>query len=99
VLVSCLLDPLADNFLGYLLTFAYSGAQEIKKESADVHATYDKFLTLQRSHLETFEQTTTSENTSAATVPTNSTGNAVVNNNHAPATIEAGIQATPDIHQ
>ena len=48
-----------------------------------------------RSQHETFEQTiAASENisSSAATVPTNGTGNGV-NNNHAPATTEAGIQS------
>ena len=40
-----------------MLTFAYAEAQEIKKDFADVHATYDKFLTLLCSQLETFEQT------------------------------------------
>ena len=76
-----------------MLTFAYAEAQEIKKEFADVHATYDKFLTLLRSQLETFEQTITPVNTSSSTVPTNGTGNGVVNN-HAPATAEPGIQST-----
>ena len=78
-----------------MLTFAYAEAQEIKKEFADVHATYDKFLTLLRSQLETLDQTITSANTSSstATIPTNGTGNGVVNNNHAPAT-EPGIQST-----
>jgi cleavage stimulation factor subunit 3 len=78
-----------------LLTFAYAEAQEIKKEFADVHASYDKFLTLLRSQLETFEQTITSANTSSSTaaVPTNGSGNGVVNNNHVPAT-EPGIQST-----
>jgi cleavage stimulation factor subunit 3 len=78
------------------LTFAYAEAQEIKKEFADVHATYDKFLTLLRSQLETFEETTTSINTSSstATIPTNGTGNGVVNNNHAPTTTEPGIHTT-----
>ena len=79
------------------MTFAYAEAQEIKKDFADVHATYDKFLTLLRSQIEAFEQTiATSENTSssAATVPTNGTGNGVNNNHHAPATTtEAGIQS------
>ena len=77
-----------------MLTFAYAEAQEIKKEFADVHATYDKFLTLLRSQLETFEQTTTSANTSSstATVPTNGSGNGVVNN-HTPAA-EPAIQST-----
>ena len=77
------------------MTFAYAEAQEIKKEFADVHATYDKFLTLLRSQLEAFEQTITPANTSSstATIPTNGTGNGV-NNNHAPATTEGGIQST-----
>jgi cleavage stimulation factor subunit 3 len=66
-----------------------------KKEFADVHDTYDKFLTLLRSQLEMFEQTITSADTSSSTaVPTTGTGNDVVNNNHAPATTEPGIQST-----
>lgn len=79
-----------------MLTFAYAEAQEIKKEFADVHATYDKFLTLLRSQLEAFEQTVTSVNTSSSTttIPTNGTGNGIVNNHHAPATTEPGIQST-----
>jgi cleavage stimulation factor subunit 3 len=77
-----------------LLTFAYAEAQEIKKEFADVHATYDKFLTLLRSQLEAFEQTLTSANTSSSTaVPANGPENGVVNNSHAPAA-EPGIQST-----
>ena len=56
-LVSCLLvDLLTDGFLSYLLTFGDAEAQEIKKEFAGVHATYDKYLTLLLSHLEAFEQ-------------------------------------------
>jgi cleavage stimulation factor subunit 3 len=78
-----------------LLTFAYAEVQEIKKEFADVHAIYDKFLTLLRSQLETLEQTTTSANTSSSTaaVPTNGSGNGVVNNIHS-STTEPGIQST-----
>ena len=73
--------------------FAYAEVQEIKKEFADVHATYDKFLFSLRSQLDNFEQTLTSANmsSSSAAVPTNSTGNGIVNNNHSPATTEAGI--------
>jgi cleavage stimulation factor subunit 3 len=94
-LISCLYIP-ADDLFSYLLTFAYAEAQEIKKEFADVHATYDKFLTLLRSQLETFEQTITPANTSSSTaaVPANGPENGVVNNNsHAPAA-EPGIQST-----
>jgi cleavage stimulation factor subunit 3 len=69
-----------------LLTFAYAEAQEIKKEFADVHATYDKFLTLLRSQLETLELTTTSPSTSSSTVVPNGSGNNAV-------TAEAGIQS------
>jgi cleavage stimulation factor subunit 3 len=71
-----------------LLTFAYAEAQEIKKEFADVHATYDKFLTLLRSQLETLELTTTSASTSSSspTVVPNGSGNSAV-------TVEAGIQS------
>ena len=81
-----------------MLTFAYAEAQEIKKEFANVHATYDKFLTLLRSQLETLEQTiapgpANTSPSSAATVPTDGSGNGVVNNSHAPAT-EPGIQST-----
>jgi cleavage stimulation factor subunit 3 len=77
------------------LTFAYAEAQEIKKEFADGHATYDKSLTLLRSQLESLEQTTTSANASSstATVPTNGSGNGLVNNNHTTAT-EPAIQST-----
>ena len=78
-----------------MLTFAYTEAQEIKKEFADVHTTYDKFLTLLRSQLETFEQTITSANTSsstAAAAPTNGSGNGIVNNHTS--TTEPGIQST-----
>jgi cleavage stimulation factor subunit 3 len=71
-----------------LLTFAYAEAQEIKKEFADVHATYDKFLLLHRTQLGTLEQTITpaSTSTSTAAVP-NGLG-------HSAATVEAGIQST-----
>ena len=77
-----------------MLTFAYAEAQEIKKEFTDVHATYDKFLALLRSQLETFEQTITSANSSFATTNghNNGSGNGVVNNNNT-ATTEAGIQS------
>ena len=78
-----------------MLTFAYAEAQEIKKEFADVHATYDKFLTLLRSQLDTFEQSLTSASTSssATAVPANGSENGVVNNSHAPVA-ESGIQST-----
>ena len=69
-----------------MLTFTYAEAQEIKKEFADVHATYDKFLTLLRSQLESLEQTANSPNTSSSTA-------AAPTNGHAPAT-EPGIQST-----
>ena len=82
-------------FLSFLLTFAYAEAQEIKKEFADVHATYDKFLTLLRSQLDTFEQTTASTTTTlsptAATGPSTGSGNGVSNSNTAPVTAEAGM--------
>lgn len=70
-----------------MLTFAYAEAQEIKKEFADVHATYDKFLALLRSQLEALEQTTTSANASSSAAIPNGSGNST-------ATIEAGIQST-----
>jgi cleavage stimulation factor subunit 3 len=69
-----------------LLTFAYAEAQEIKKEFANVHATYDKFLTLLRSQLETLKLTTTSASTSSSTVVPNGSENSTV-------TVEAGIQS------
>ena len=79
-----------------VLTFAYAEAQEIRKEFADVHTTYDKFLTLLRSQLETLEQTTNSANASfsstTATGLNNGPGNGVLSNN-APATAEAGAGA------
>ncbi|KAF8164707.1 hypothetical protein B0H34DRAFT_793176 [Crassisporium funariophilum] len=43
------------NPSSYLLTFAYVEAQETKKEFADVHATYEKFLEILRTNLEVFE--------------------------------------------
>jgi cleavage stimulation factor subunit 3 len=66
------------------LTFAYAEAQKIKKEFADVHSTYDKFLALLRSQLETLELTTTSTNTSTSSVnrPNNASGNGVTFNNN-----------------
>ena len=70
-----------------MLTFAYAEAQEIKKEFADVHATYDKFLALLRARLETLEQTTTTASTSTSTAVPNGTG-------HSAATVEAGVQST-----
>jgi cleavage stimulation factor subunit 3 len=86
------------------LTFAYAEAQEIKKEFADVHSTYDKFLSLLHSQLETLEQTTasTSSSTSSINGPNNGSGNGVTlknnnnsnnNNNNASATAEAGIHS------
>jgi cleavage stimulation factor subunit 3 len=67
-----------------LLTFAYAEAQEIKKEFADVHTTYDKFLALPRSQLETLELTTASTNSSTSSVngPNNASGNGVTLNNN-----------------
>jgi cleavage stimulation factor subunit 3 len=40
----------------YLLNFAYAESLEVKKEFAEVHATYEKFLTLLRANLEELEQ-------------------------------------------
>ena len=93
-LVSCLLvDLLTDAFLSYLLTFAYAEAQKIKKEFAGVHATYDKYLTLLLSHLETIVSSQ-KYFIIRCYVPTSSTGKGVVNNNnHTTATTEAGIQS------
>jgi cleavage stimulation factor subunit 3 len=75
-----------DNSSSFLLTYTYAKAQEIKKKFVGVHATYDKFLALLRSQLETLEQTTTSTGTSSSAVVPNGSGNSA-------ATIEAGIQS------
>ena len=77
------------------MTFAYTEAQEIKKEFADVHATYDKFLNLLRVQIENLEQSMTSSNASLPSTngPTNGSGNGIINNNTS-ATTEAGIQST-----
>ncbi|KAF5371988.1 hypothetical protein D9615_008143 [Tricholomella constricta] len=46
------------NPSSFLLTFAYAEAQEARKEFADVHATFDKFLSVLRSKLEALEAQT-----------------------------------------
>ncbi|KAG5641047.1 hypothetical protein DXG03_006292 [Asterophora parasitica] len=46
------------NPSSFLLTFAYAEAQESKKEFADVHATFDRFIGVLRSNLETLEAQT-----------------------------------------
>lgn len=46
----------------FLLTFAYVEAQEAKKEFADVHATFDRFLAALRTNLEALEHTASQAN-------------------------------------
>jgi len=62
-------------------------SRKSKKEFADVYATYDKFLALLRTQLETLEQTTTTASTSTSTAVPNGSG-------HSAATAEAGVQST-----
>src|SRR5271163_1729668 len=93
-----------DNLFSFLLTFAYAEAQELKKEFADVHTTYDKFLALLRSQLESLEQTAASTNPSSSSTngPNNGSGDGATttttttnnNNDDASTTAEAGGQAS-----
>jgi len=48
----------------FLLTFAYVESQEAKKELADVHATFEKFLGVLRTDLERLEAQVNSANSS-----------------------------------
>jgi cleavage stimulation factor subunit 3 len=44
------------NPTSYLLNFAYAEAQEVRKDLAEVHAAYDRFLSALRTELESLEK-------------------------------------------
>ncbi|KAF8720570.1 hypothetical protein AX14_010937 [Amanita brunnescens Koide BX004] len=62
------------NPTSFLLTFAYAEAQEAKKDYADVHATYERFLEILRGELEKLEQESGEGKTAAANNGSNGTG-------------------------
>jgi len=73
------------NPSSFLLTFAYVEALEIKKEIAEIHAVYDKFLNTLRTNLDTIEQQVNSANSSFSSQGTqpahpNGNGNAANDN-------------------
>jgi cleavage stimulation factor subunit 3 len=55
----------------YLLNFAYAESLEIKKEFAEVHGTYEKFLNLLRANLEDLEQQANASTTPNGDAPAN----------------------------
>ncbi|KAF8972103.1 hypothetical protein BDZ97DRAFT_1783153 [Flammula alnicola] len=86
--MSILKAGLEANPSSFLLTFAYAEAMEIKKDFAEVHATYEKFLGILRANLETLELTTTSANTSfSSNAPGQNNG---ASNGNAPPNMSGG---------
>ncbi|EDR13145.1 uncharacterized protein LACBIDRAFT_245406 [Laccaria bicolor S238N-H82] len=62
--LSILKAGLEANPSSYLLTFAYAEALEVKKDFAEVHTLYDKFLETLRGQLEALEQSSVAANAS-----------------------------------
>ncbi|KAF9474614.1 Suf-domain-containing protein [Pholiota conissans] len=77
--MSILKAGLEANPSSFLLTFAYTEALEIKKEFAEVHATYEKFLAILRTNLEALEQQT-GDTSMGSAVPTSGNGQANTSN-------------------
>lgn len=77
----------------FLLTFAYVEAQEVKKEYADVHTTFDKLLTHLRAELEVLETRVNSANSSLSSLGSSSGITAPATNLASTGLTEAGIQS------
>ncbi|KDR71055.1 hypothetical protein GALMADRAFT_254221 [Galerina marginata CBS 339.88] len=80
------------NPSSFLLTFAYAEALEIKKDIAEVHATYEKFLGILRTNLENLERTTGSANSSFS-----SNGSQPIVNNNGNGNGAVGASAAADV--
>lgn len=61
-----------NHLSSYLLNFAFAECLEVKKEFADVHAMYDKFLGILRANLEDLERQANASNSNGA-APANPT--------------------------
>ncbi|EDQ98396.1 uncharacterized protein LACBIDRAFT_302694 [Laccaria bicolor S238N-H82] len=71
----------------YRLTFAYAEALALKKDFAEVHTLYDKFLETLRGQLEALEQSSAAANTSL------SNGSGTINGNTAAAALPASTSS------
>ncbi|KAF9460965.1 hypothetical protein BDZ94DRAFT_1238063 [Collybia nuda] len=78
------------NPSSFLLTFVYVEAQEARKEFADVHSTFDKFLSALRIELETLEQNAKSANSSFSS---NGPENGPNTTNAVTGLVEAGLHS------
>ncbi|TFK35087.1 hypothetical protein BDQ12DRAFT_706778 [Crucibulum laeve] len=96
--MSILKAGLEANPTSFLLTFAYTEAQEVKKEFADVHATYERFLNLLQANLEELKPPADPNTPAAAGVNGSQNTNGSSSNTNGPSGQSAPGIAEPGVH-